>query len=255
MYRFSDWIRVPGGKIEVFDADRKRVREVLDNVQKSGRRNLVEEEGYEVLEAYGFSTPKTILANSAEQSVNASNSIGYPVVMKIASPDIIHKSDAAGVKVGLANDEQVRMAFNAIMQNAKRYKPDANIKGIIVQEMVRSGKEIILGAKQDPIFGPLVMFGLGGIYVEVLKDVVFRLAPIDEHEASSMVHSIKGFKLLKGVRGESPSDIRALVDSLLRISQLVTEFPEINEFDMNPLMVLGEGNGVRAVDVRISLKS
>jgi 4-hydroxybutyrate---CoA ligase (ADP-forming) len=255
MYRFSDWIRVPGGRIKVFDADKKRVREVFDNVRKSGRRNLVEEEGYEVLGAYGFTTPKTILANSAEQAVTASNNIGYPVVMKIASPDIIHKSDAAGVKVGLANDEQVRMAFNAIMQNAKRYKPDANIKGIIVQEMVRSGKEMILGAKQDPIFGPLVLFGLGGIYVEVLKDVVFRLAPIDEHEASRMVHSIKGFRLLKGVRGESPSDIRALVDSLLRISQLVTEFPEINEFDMNPLMVLGEGNGVRAVDVRISLKS
>jgi len=255
MYRFRDWIRVPGGRIRKFDADKKRVREVLDNVRKSDRRNLVEEEGYEVLEAYGFTTPKTILANSAEQSVNASHSIGYPVVMKIASPDIIHKSDAAGVKVGLANDEHVRMAFNAIIQNAKRYKPDANIKGIIVQEMVKSGKEIILGAKQDPIFGPLVMFGLGGIYVEVLKDVVFRLAPIDEHEANRMVHSIKGFKLLKGVRGESPSDIRALVDSLLRISQLVTEFPEITEFDMNPLMVLGEGNGVRAVDVRISLKS
>ena len=255
MYRFSDWIKVPGGGIKVFDADKKRVRDVFDNVRKSGRRNLVEEEGYEVLGAYGFTTPKTILANSVGQAVNASKNIGYPVVMKIASPDIIHKSDAAGVKVGLANDEQVQLAFNAIMQNAKRYKPDANIKGIIVQEMVRSGKEIILGAKQDPIFGPLVLFGLGGIYVEVLKDVVFRLAPIDEHEANRMVHSIKGFRLLKGVRGESPSDIGALVDSLLRISQLVTEFPEISEFDMNPLMVLGEGNGVRAVDVRISLKS
>lgn len=255
MYRFRDWTRVREGRIKVFDADKKRVREVFDNVLKSGRRNLVEEEGYEVLGAYGFTTPKTILANSAEQSVNASNSIGYPVVMKIASPDIIHKSDAGGVRVGLANDEQVRMAFNAIMQNAKMYKPDANIKGIIVQEMVRSGKEIILGAKQDPIFGPLVLFGLGGIYVEVLKDVVFRLAPIDEYEANRMVHSIKGFRLLKGVRGEGPSDIRALVDSLLRISQLVTEFPEINEFDMNPLLVLGEGNGVRAVDVRISLAS
>ncbi|HYA81871.1 MAG TPA: acetate--CoA ligase family protein, partial [Candidatus Bathyarchaeia archaeon] len=255
MYRFSDSIRVPVGQIKVFDADKKRVREVFDNVRKSGRINLVEEEGYEVLGAYGFTTPKTILATNAEQSVNASNSIGYPVVMKIASPDIIHKSDAGGVKVGLANDEQVRTAFNAIIQNAKTYKPDANIKGIIVQEMVRSGKEIILGAKQDPIFGPLVLFGLGGIYVEVLKDVVFRLAPIDEYEASRMVHSIKGFRLLKGVRGEGPSDIRALVDSLLRISQLVTEFPEINEFDMNPLMVLGEGNGVRTVDVRISLKS
>lgn len=255
MYRFRDLVRLPGGRIKVFDADKKRVRELFDNVRKSGRKNLVEEEGYEVLGAYGFTTPNTILANSAEQSVNASNSIGYPVVMKIASPDIIHKSDAGGVKVGLANDEQVRMAFNAILQNAKTSKPEANIKGVLVQEMVRSGKETILGAKQDPIFGPLVLFGLGGIYVEVLRDVVFRLAPIEEHEASRMVHSIKALKLLKGVRGEKPSDLGALVDSLQRISQLVTEFPEIEEFDMNPLLVLEEGKGVRAVDVRISLKS
>ena len=255
MYRFRDWVRQPGGRLKVFDADKKKVRALFDNVRKSGRKNLVEEEGYEVLGAYGFTTPKTILANSAEQSVSASKSIGYPVVMKIASRDIIHKSDAGGVKVGLANDEQVRTAFNAILQNAKTYKPDANIKGVLVQEMVRSGKETILGAKQDPIFGPLVMFGLGGIYVEVLRDVVFRLAPVDEQEASRMVHSIKTLKLLKGVRGEKPSDLGALVDSLQRISQLVTEFPEIEEFDINPLLVLEEGKGVRTVDVRISLKS
>jgi 4-hydroxybutyryl-CoA synthetase (ADP-forming) len=175
--------------------------------------------------------------------------------MKIASQDIIHKSDAGGVKVGLTNVEQVRTAFNTILQNAKTYKPDANIKGVLVQEMVGSGKEIILGAKQDPIFGPLVMFGLGGIYVEILRDVVFRLAPIDEHEASQMVQSIKTLKLLKGVRGEKPSDLGAIVDSLQRLSQLVTEFPEIEEFDINPLLVLQEGKGVRTVDVRISLKS
>ncbi|MGC1932234.1 MAG: acetate--CoA ligase family protein [Candidatus Nitrosopolaris sp.] len=255
MYRFRDWVKRPAGRLNVFNADKKKVKALFDNVLKSGRKNLVEEEGYEVLGAYGFTTPKTVLANSAEQCVYASNSIGYPVVMKIASQDIIHKSEAGGVKVGLANDEQVRPAFKAILQNAKTYNPDANIKGVLVQEMVRSGKETILGAKQDPIFGPLVMFGLGGIYVEVLRDVVFRLAPIDEHEASRMVHSIKTIRLLKGVRGEKPSDLGALVDSLQRLSQLVTEFPEIEEFDINPLLVLEEGKGVRAVDVRISLKS
>jgi len=255
MYRFRDWLKRPAGRPKVFNADKKKVRTLFDNMRKSGRMNLVEEEGYEVLAAYGFTTPKTVLADSAERCVDASNSIGYPVVMKIASQDIIHKSDAGGVKVGLANDEQVRTAFNAILQNAKTYKPDANIKGVLVQEMVRSGKEIILGAKQDPIFGPLVMFGLGGIYVEVLRDVVFRLAPIDENEASRMVHSIKTLNLLKGVRGEKPSDLGALVDSLQRLSQLVTEFPEIEEFDINPLLVLEEGKGVRTVDVRISLRS
>jgi len=255
MYRFRDWLKKPAGRPKVFNADRKKVRTLFDNMRNSGRKNLVEEEGYEVLAAYGFTTPKTVLADSAERCVDASNSIGYPVVMKIASQDIIHKSDAGGVKVGLANDEQVRTAFNTILQNAKTYKQDANIKGVLVQEMVRTGKEIILGAKQDPIFGPLVMFGLGGIYVEVLRDVVFRLAPIDENEASRMVHSIKTINLLKGVRGEKPSDLGALVDSLQRLSQLVTEFPEIEEFDINPLLVLEEGKGVRTVDVRISLRS
>src|SRR5437899_4738867 len=255
MYRFRDWLKRPPGRLKIFNADKKKVRTVLENVRNSGRRNLVEEEGYEVLAAYGFTTPKTVLANSEEECVSAVNSIGYPVVMKIASQDIINKSDAGGVKVGLTNEEQVRTAFNTILQNAKTYKPDANIKGVLVQEMVGSGKEIILGAKQDPIFGPLVMFGLGGIYVEILRDVVFRLAPIDEHEASQMVHSIKTLKLLKGVRGEKPSDLGAIVDSLQRLSQLVTEFPEIEEFDINPLLVLREGKGVRTVDVRISLKS
>jgi 4-hydroxybutyrate---CoA ligase (ADP-forming) len=255
MYRFRDWLKRPAGRIKIFNADMKKVRAVLETVRNSGRKNLVEEEGYEVLAAYGFTTPKTVLANSDEDCVSAANSIGYPVVMKVASPDIIHKSDAGGVKVGLMNDEQVRTAFSTILQNAKTYKPDANVKGVLVQEMVRSGKEIILGAKQDPIFGPLVMFGLGGIYVEILRDVVFRLAPIDEHEASQMVHSIKTIKLLKGVRGEKPSDLGAIVESLQRLSQLVTEFPEIEEFDINPLLVLQEGKGVRTVDVRISLKS
>jgi 4-hydroxybutyryl-CoA synthetase (ADP-forming) len=255
MYRFRDWLKRPAGRLKIFNADKKKVSTVLENVRNSGRKNLVEEEGYEVLAAYGFTTPKTVLANSDEDCVSAANSFGYPVVMKIASQDIIHKSDAGGVKVGLTNDEQVRTAFSTILQNAKTYKPEANIKGVLLQEMVRSGKEIILGAKQDPIFGPLVMFGLGGIYVEILRDVVFRLAPIDEHEASQMVHSIKTIKLLKGVRGETPSDLGAIVDSLQRLSQLVTEFPEIEEFDINPLLVLQEGKGVRTVDVRISLKS
>jgi 4-hydroxybutyryl-CoA synthetase (ADP-forming) len=140
------------------------------------------------------------------------------------------------------------------MNNAKNYKPDAQIKGILVQELITSAKEVILGAKQDPLFGPLVMVGLGGIYVEVLKDVVFRLAPIDEQEAEKMVESIKAIKLLKGVRGETPSDLDAVVDSLQRLSQLIVDFPEIEEFDINPLLVLEKGKGVRVVDVRIGLR-
>jgi len=255
MYRFRDWIKRPATRPTNFNVDKKKAKTTFDSVRKSGRRNLIEEEGYEVLAAYGFPVPKTFLADSEERCVVASNIIGYPVVLKISSQDIVHKSDAGGVRVGLLNEEQVRSAFKAIIDNAKNYNPSAIIKGVIVQEMVTTGKETILGAKHDPIFGPLIMFGLGGIYVEILKDVVFRLAPIDQHEARQMVNSIKTIKLLKGVRGEKPSDLEALIDSLQRLSQLVTDFPEIEEFDINPLMVLEEGKGVRTVDVRISLKS
>jgi 4-hydroxybutyryl-CoA synthetase (ADP-forming) len=215
----------------------------------------LEEEGYEVLKAYGFPTPKSILGATEEECASAAKEIGYPVVMKIASPDIIHKSDAGGVKVGVKSDEEVRAAFRSIMENARKYKADAKIKGVLVQEMVKSAKETILGASLDPTFGPVIMFGLGGIYVEVLKDVVFRVAPIDEREAMKMVESIKTIKLLKGVRGEKPSDLRAIADSLQRLSQLLVDFPEIKEFDINPLLVLEEGKGARVVDSRIILKS
>lgn len=254
MYRFSNWLSRPKGETKRLKADKEKVKAVFDNVKKQGRTNLLEEEGYEVLTAYGFPTPKSILGTSEDQCVKAAKEIGLPVVMKIVSPDIVHKSDIGGVKVGLKSDDEVRIAFKTVMDNAKRYKTDAKIKGVLVQEMVKSAKETILGAKRDPLFGPLVMFGLGGIYVEVLKDVVFRLAPIEEQEAARMVESIKTIKLLKGVRGEKPSDLKAVVDSLLRLSQLVTEFPEIEEFDINPLLVLEEGKGARVVDVRIGLR-
>ena len=254
MYRFGNWLSRPKDDVQSLKVNKEKVKAVFDNVKKQGRTNLLEEEGYEILTAYGFPTPKSILGTSEDQCIKAAKEIGLPVVMKIVSQDIVHKSDIGGVKVGLKSDDEVRMAFKTVMDNAKRYKTDAKIKGVLIQEMVKSAKETILGAKRDPLFGPLVMFGLGGIYVEVLKDVVFRLAPIDEHEASRMVESIKTIKLLKGVRGEKPSDLKAVVDSLLRLSQLVTEFPEIEEFDINPLLVLEEGKGARVVDVRIGLR-
>ena len=254
MYHFRDWLTRPKGKSKRFSVDKEKVKTVFDDVRKEGRTNLLEEEGYEVLSAYGFPTPKSILGTSKDQCVKAAREIGYPVVMKIVSADIIHKSDAGGVKVGLKSDDEVRAAFEAIVDNANKYRMNAKIKGVLVQEVVTSAKEIILGAKQDPLFGPLIMFGLGGVYVEVLKDVVFRLAPIDEYEATRMVESIKTIKMLKGIRGQKPSDLGAVLDSLLRLSQLVTDFPEIEEFDMNPLLVLEEGRGARAVDVRIALR-
>lgn len=256
IYDFKNWVdsaKTKAGTLQ-FSKDTGKVRQIFESVKKQGRNNLLEEEGYEVLRAYGFPTPKSILGANEDECVKAAKEIGYPVVMKIASPDIIHKSDAGGVKVGVKNDEDLRAAFRSIMESAKKYKADARVKGVLVQEMVKSAKETILGASQDPTFGPVIMFGLGGIYVEVLKDVVFRIAPIDEREAAKMVESIKTIKLLKGVRGEKPSDLKAIADSLQRLSQLVTDFREIKEFDINPLLVLEEGKGARVVDARIILK-
>jgi 4-hydroxybutyryl-CoA synthetase (ADP-forming) len=255
MFRHRRWIEKEDTPPKKFEVDKTKARDVLENVIKSNRINLLEEEGYEILKAYGFSTPKKFLATNEEESAKAAEEIGYPVVMKIVSPQIIHKSDAGGVKIGIKNQQEAIKAFNEILLNVKKYKSDAEIKGVLVQEMIGSAKETILGAKRDPLFGPLIMFGLGGIYVEVLKDVIFRIAPIDEQQAKEMVESIKTIKLLKGVRGEKESDIDGIVESIQRLSQLVTDFPEIEEFDMNPLLVLEKGNGVRAVDVRIGLKN
>jgi 4-hydroxybutyryl-CoA synthetase (ADP-forming) len=255
MYDFKKWVDEASNKRDTlqFAKDTSKVKSIFENVRKNGRSNLLEEEGYEVLEAYGFPTPKSILCTTEQDCMYAAKQIGYPLVMKIVSPDIIHKSDAGGVKVGIKTDDELRNSFRTITENALKYRSDAKIKGALVQEMVKSAKETILGASQDPTFGPVIMFGLGGIYVEVLKDVVFRIVPIDEQEAMNMVESIKTIKLLKGVRGEKSSDLKAIADSLQRLSQLVIDFPEIKEFDINPLLVLEEGKGARVVDARIIL--
>ena len=254
MYAFREWIERSSDEPKQFNVDKSKVRQVFDEVRAQSRTTLLEEEGYKVLEAYGFSIPKKHLAQNEEECIRAVQEIGYPVVMKIASPEIVHKSDAGGVKIGLKNEDEIRQAFRTIISNAKKYKPDAKIDGILVQEMIKSGKETILGAKFDPILGPLIMFGLGGIYVEVLKDVVFRLAPLEEREATRMIESVKTINLLKGVRGEKPHDLGAIRESLQRLSQLITDFQEIEELDVNPLLVLEDGKGVRAIDIRISLK-
>jgi 4-hydroxybutyryl-CoA synthetase (ADP-forming) len=256
MYDFEKWVDKDSTKAPTlqFTKDTDKVKSIFENVRKHGRANLLEEEGYEVLQAYGFPTPQSILCTTEQEGIDAARQIGYPLVMKIVSPDIIHKSDAGGVKVGVKTDDELKSAFRTITENALKYKSDAKIKGVLVQEMVKSAKETILGASQDPTFGPVIMFGLGGIYVEVLKDVVFRVALIDEQEAINMVESIKTIKLLKGVRGEKPSDLKAIADSLQRLSQLVVDFQEIKEFDINPLLVLEEGKGARVVDARIILR-
>ncbi|MBD3180738.1 CoA-binding protein, partial [Candidatus Poribacteria bacterium] len=176
-----------------------------------------------------------------------------PVVMKIASPDILHKSDIGGVRLNLRSDQEVEQAFTEVVSAAKRFMPSALITGVTIDQMIPAGKEVILGMAKDPDFGPMMMFGLGGIYVEVLKDVAFRIAPINHQEATSMVSEIRTYQLLRGVRGEEPADIPSIVDSLIKLSQMVTDFPEIIEMDINPLMVMGSGKGAVAVDCRISV--
>jgi len=253
MLRFADWIKTPEGNIAKFDVDKAKASKVFDKVKEEGRTNLLEEEGLEILSAYGFPLPKSILAKTEDESVEAANKIGYPTVMKIASPQIVHKSDAGGVKVNLSSDKEVRDAFKVIVDNAKKYDSKAEIKGVLIVEMVKGGKEMIIGSKLEPGFGPVVMLGMGGIYVEILKDVTFRLAPFTDQEANDMISSIKTKKLLEGVRGEKPSDVEKLSECIQRLSQLVTDFREIKELDMNPVLVMEEGEGCKILDVRIGI--
>src|SRR3546814_41414 len=226
MYDFSLWTARKETEIKKFDVDKEIVKQIFDKVTKEGRKHLLEEEGYDVLNAYGFPRPKSYLCTNEEESVKRAEEIGYPVVMKIMSQDIIHKSDAGGVKVGLKNKQQVSPSFNEIIANAKNYKKDANIKGVLVQQMIDSARETILGAKHDKLFGSLIMFGLGGIYVEALNDVVFRLTPIHEQAALKMVESIKTYKILKGTRGQQPSAIKVLVACFQQLSKLDTDFTD-----------------------------
>ena len=253
MLRFANWIQSTPGKIAKLKVDKAKAKRVFDKVKRDGRPNLLEEEGQEILRAYGFPLPKSSLAKNENEAAKIAKKIGYPVVMKIASPQIIHKSDAGGVKVNLTNDNEVKAAFKEIVKNAKKYNKKAVIKGVLVVEMVKGGKEMIIGSKLEPGFGSVIMLGMGGIYVEVLKDVTFRLAPVTDREAYDMISSIKTKKILEGVRGEKPSDLNKLAECIQRLSQLVTDFKEIKELDMNPVLVMEKGKGCRILDVRIGL--
>ena len=253
MLTFTNWVKNSPGKITKFSVKKDKVKKILDNAKKQKRSALLEEEGQEILRAYGFPLPASKLAKSKKEAVAASKKIGYPVVLKIASPQIIHKSDAGGVKVNLQNAKDVENAFDTIIKNAKKYNKKADIKGVLVVEMVKGGKEMIIGSKLEPGFGPVVMLGMGGIYVEVLKDVTFKLAPMTNVEADHMISSIKTKKILEGVRGEKPSDIKKLSECIQRLSQLVSDFNEIKELDMNPVLVMEKNKGCKVLDVRIGL--
>ena len=255
MVRYRRGIERPEAAPKVFrDIKRRNVRHILNEVLKDDRTALTEMEAKQVIEAYGMRTTRDILAENIDEAVEAANSIGYPVVMKIVSPEILHKTDVGGVILGVADAAGIRDAFMTIVSRARRYMPDAAILGVSVQQMVPKGREVIIGATRDPQFGPMIMFGLGGIYVEVLKDVAFRIAPLTGDDAVRMVREIRTYPLLLGVRGEPPVDVDTVKEYLQRVSQLMMDFPEIDQIDLNPLLVQPQGEGAFAIDARFILR-
>lgn len=238
------------------DYDRETALKVIEHARKDGRDSLTEIEAKQVFEAYGIPVTPTALAKSEQEAVDLARKIGYPVVMKIVSPDILHKSDAGGVKVNIKDEAGVREAYNTILKNAKNYKAEAVIHGVAVQEMAPWGTEVILGSVNDPTFGPTMMFGLGGIFVEVLKDVTFRVAPVASSQALRMLGEIRGAPILTGVRGELPRDREALAEVICKYSSMIIDLAdEISESDANPVLVYEEGKGLKVVDARIILKN
>ena len=255
MVRYSEHIRYGDREYIHYDVDEKAVREIIQSKLKDKDScYLTQREANVILKHYGFPVLESRLITNIDQIPEVGKEIGYPVAMKIMSPDIIHKFDAGGVILKIRSDEEAKRAYKTILENAKAYKADAKIEGVLMEKMAHKGIEVILGAFKDPKFGPMVMFGLGGTFVEVMKDVSFRLAPMWKLSAERMIKTTKSYKLLQGVRGNPPSDIEAIQDCILRLSQLVTEQPEITELDMNPLIVYPEREGCAVADSRILLK-
>jgi len=231
------------------------VKEILEKAKEEGRRKLLEHEAYEVLRAYGLPVPKAGLAKTSDEAIELAEKIGYPVVLKIVSPDIVHKSDVGGVKIGLKSSSEVSTVFNEILKNVEERVPKARITGILVQEMVPEGLEVIVGSTRDPTFGPVLMFGLGGIFVEVLKDVSFRIAPVTRYDAETMLNEIKAAKVLDGYRGTPPRDKEALVNIIIKLSKFMEEQEFVSDVDLNPIMAFEKGKGAKIADARILIKA
>jgi acyl-CoA synthetase (NDP forming) len=226
------------------------VHRIIQRAKKE-KRSLLETEAKELLKEYGIPVPDFKLIKSKDEIIGLAKEINFPIVMKIVSPDIIHKTDAGGVKIGITDEKEAKSAFQEIIFKAKKYNKETKISGAIVYTMVPQGTEIIIGMMKDPHFGPVIMFGLGGIFVEILKDISFRILPLEEKDAREMITEIKGYEILKGVRGEGPKDIKAIKTLLMKISQLSIENPEINEIDLNPIFVFEKG--LQVVDARMIL--
>jgi acetate---CoA ligase (ADP-forming) len=236
-------------------AFRKAALKIIESARADHRDALTEIEAKQVFAAYGLKITSTLLAKTEDEAVNLAKKVGFPIVMKIVSPDILHKSDAGGVKVNIKDEAGVRENFRTILANAKNYKAEANIHGVAIQEMAPSGTEVVLGSINDPSFGPTVMFGLGGIYVEVLKDVTFRVAPVSETQALEMEKEIRSAAILAGARGEKPRDQKALAETISAFSAMIYDLrDEVSETDANPVLVYEDGKGLKVVDARVILK-
>ncbi len=230
----------------------KKVNAIFEAARSEGRKYLLEPEAKTICVQYGIPVTKFEVATNESEAVQFAKKIGFPIVLKMVSPDIIHKFDVGAVVLDVKTEAEVRSAYNAIIKSVNRYKPNARIVGLLVQEMAPQSTEVIVGATKDPQFGPALMFGLGGIFVEVLKDVTFRIAPISESDAREMVTEVRASPILKGYRGQPPADIKAVVGILMNTSRLVMEHEEIKELDLNPIMVYEKG--AKTVDARIILE-
>ena len=230
----------------------KKALDVFAQAKNEGRNYLLEPEAKMVCMEYGIPVTRFKVALTLDEASKFADQIGYPVVLKIVSPDVLHKWDVGGVVLDLENAAEVKDAYQKILANVKKQKPDAKIIGVLVQEMAPSSTEVIVGSTKDPQFGPAVMFGLGGIFVEVLKDVTFRIAPLTEADAQEMITEVKGYPILKGYRGQPPADIDAIVQILMNTSRLVMDHMEIKELDLNPIIVYQKG--AKTVDARIIIE-
>jgi len=253
MVEYNAWRQRPARIVERFTVNRRRVERVLSRILKDGRRQVGEVEAKEILRAYDFGVPEGHVARTSDEAVDIAKRIGFPVAMKIVSPQILHKSDFGGVKVNLGTAEAVRDTYDLMILRIPMRVPDAVLEGVLVERMAHPGREVIMGMSRDPQFGPMLMFGLGGIFVEVMKDVAFYIAPITADEAMQMLEGTKSYALLKGARGESGVDLSAIARGLQRISQLVTDFPIIQELDINPYIVGPVGTEPVVADARMIL--
>jgi acetyltransferase len=255
MVRFGELLRLERRKVRRVASDRDTAAQIIRRkMGENDRYFMTEREANEILQCYGFPVLKSMLIEDSSELERAFEEIGPPVAMKISSPDIIHKFDVGGVRLKVKSIEEAEKAYDEIIGNSKRFNSHARIHGVLMERMARGGVEVILGASRDPKFGPICMFGLGGTFVEAMKDVTFRLAPMWEVSAEIMIRSIRTYDVLKGIRGEPQSDIDAIKDCILRLSQMVSDHPEISELDINPLIVYPQGEGCVVADSRILLK-